>query len=469
MPLHSTRSHPGTSEALLSIRPQFAAPEMDDVPRERMPDGEMDAATAYQIVHDELTLDGNARLNLATFVTTWMDDHARRLMAACTDKNMIDKDEYPQTAELERRCVAMLAHLWHAPANADPVGCSTTGSSEACMLAGMALLRRWRARRDAVGMPAGHPNLVMGANVQVCWEKFCRYWDVEPRLVPVGADATHLTPAAAVGQCDEQTIGVVAVLGSTFDGSYEPVADIAAALDRLQVERGLDVPVHVDAASGGFVAPFVDPDLVWDFRLRRVQSINASGHKYGLVYPGVGWALWRDRAAVPDELVFHVDHLGGETPTFALNFSRPGAQVVAQYYMLLRLGFEGYRRVQQAARDTAVWLSGRVAELGPFQLLSDGSQLPVFAFRVAAGEGDADGGTHGFTVYDVSERLRSRGWLVPAYPMPPAIDDVSVLRVVVRNGFGHDLASLLVEDLRRAVDDLRGRSAAGAHRPAFHH
>ncbi len=287
--------------------------------------------------------------------------------------------------------------------------------------------------------------------------------------MPVGADATHLTPAAAVGQCDEQTIGVVAVLGSTFDGSYEPVADIAAALDRLQVERGLDVPVHVDAASGGFVAPFVDPDLVWDFRLRRVQSINASGHKYGLVYPGVGWALWRDRAAVPDELVFHVDHLGGDTPTFALNFSRPGAQVVAQYYMLLRLGFEGYRRVQQAARDTAVWLSGRIAELGPFQLLSDGSQLPVFAFRVAPGEGDADGGPHGFTVYDVSERLRSRGWSVPAYPMPPAIDDVSVLRVVVRNGFGHDLASLLVEDLRRAVDDLRGRAAAGAHQPAFHH
>ena len=190
-------------------------------------------------------------------------------------------------------------------------------------------------------MPADRPNLVMGANVQVCWEKFCRYWDVEPRLVPVGADATHLTPGAAVAQCDEQTIGVVAVLGSTFDGSYEPVADIASALDRLQVERGLDVPVHVDAASGGFVAPFVDPDLAWDFRLRRVQSINASGHKYGLVYPGVGWALWRDRPALPDELVFHVDYLGGDTPTFALNFSRPGAQVVAQYYMLLRLGFDG--------------------------------------------------------------------------------------------------------------------------------
>ncbi len=475
MPLHSTRSRrPGTPESLLSIRPQFADPDMDDVPRERLPDGEMDAATAYQVVHDELMLDGNARLNLATFVTTWMDDRARLLMAECTDKNMIDKDEYPQTAELERRCVAMLADLWHAPDNADPVGCSTTGSSEACMLAGMALLRRWRARRDLVGMPADRPNLVMGANVQVCWEKFCRYWDVEARLVPVGAAATHLTPDAAVAQCDEQTIGVVAVLGSTFDGSYEPVADIAAALDRLQVERGLDVPVHVDAASGGFVAPFLDPDLEWDFRLRRVQSINASGHKYGLVYPGVGWALWRDRAALPDELVFHVDYLGGDMPTFALNFSRPGAQVVAQYYMLLRLGFDGYRRVQQAARDTAVWLSGRVADLGPFQLLSDGSQLPVFAFRVAPGEGAPGGagsvGSAGWTVYDVADRLRSRGWLVPAYPMPPAIDDVSVLRVVVRNGFGQDLATLFVDDLRRVVDTLSGRTAAGdLHQPSFHH
>ncbi len=480
MALHSTRPHhDAEASAVLSIRPQFAASEMGGVPRLRLPEAEMDAETAYQVVHDELMLDGNARLNVATFVTTWMDDHARRLMAECTDKNMIDKDEYPQTAELERRCVHMLAHLWHAPATGAAVGCSTTGSSEACMLAGMALLRRWRTRRDAGGLPAGRPNLVMGANVQVCWEKFCRYWDVEPRLVPCSSESTHLTPGGAVAHCDEQTIGVVAVLGSTFDGSYEPVADIAAALDRLNVERGLDVPIHVDAASGGFIAPFLDPDLEWDFRLRRVQSINASGHKYGLVYPGVGWALWRDQAALPDDLVFHVDYLGGDMPTFALNFSRPGAQVVAQYYTMLRLGHEGYRRVQQSCRDTARWLADAVAALAPFELLTDGSELPVFAFRV--GEGRADrapaAGEDGdpphraaWTVYDVADALRMRGWLVPAYPMPPAIDDVSVLRVVVRNGFGPDLAMLLADDLRRAVDTLeRGGDCSGVPRPSFHH
>ena len=323
----------------------------------------------------------------------------------------------------------------------------------------------------------------MGANVQVCWEKFCRYWDVEPRLVPCGAEATHLTPAGAVAHCDEQTIGVVAVLGSTFDGSYEPVADIAAALDRLNVQRGLDVPIHVDAASGGFVAPFLDPDLEWDFRLRRVQSINASGHKYGLVYPGVGWAVWRDEAALPDELVFPVDYLGGDMPTFALNFSRPGAQVVAQYYTLLRLGFDGYRRVQQSCRDSARRVADAVAGMAPFELLTDGSDLPVVAFRrverlarapIGNGGGRGPGGPGAgrgdWTVYDVSDALRMRGWLVPAYPMPPALDDVSVLRIVVRNGFGPDLASLLIEDLRRAVASLeRGGGRADEPRAAFHH
>jgi glutamate decarboxylase len=270
-------------------------------------------------------LDGNARLNLATFVTTWMEPQARTLIAETLDKNAIDKDEYPQTAELERRCVNIIGALWNAAAEGGATGCSTTGSSEAAMLGGLALKWRWRERRRAAGRPFDRPNLVMGANVQVCWEKFCRYWDVEARMVPVSADAPRLTPEAAVEHCDENTIGVVAILGSTFDGSYEPVADIHAALDRLAAERGLDIPMHVDAASGGFIAPFLDRELVWDFRLPRVQSINASGHKYGLVYPGVGWVVWRDADALPEELVFKVDYLGGEMPTFALNFSRPGA------------------------------------------------------------------------------------------------------------------------------------------------
>jgi glutamate decarboxylase len=359
----------------------------------------------------------------------------------------------------------MLAELWHSPEGADATGTSTTGSSEGCMLGGLALKRRWARRRHAAGLPDDRPNLVMGANVQVCSEKFCRYWDVEPRLVPVGEGSTCLTPQGAAAACDERTIGVVAILGSTFDGVYEPVGEIAAALDRLQEEQGLDVPIHVDAASGGFVAPFIDTALEWDFRVARVASINASGHKYGLVYPGVGWAVWRDGAALPEELIFHVSYLGGDMPTFALNFSRPGAQVVAQYFTLLRLGFEGYRRVQQSCRDNARWLAARIAELGPFELVSDGSDLPVFAFALRAD-------VQGYTVYDVSETLRIKGWLVPAYPMPPAMQDVHVLRIVVRNDFSRDLAGMLVDDLRWALARL-GRGAAvpgdADGRSAFHH
>lgn len=463
MAIHEAR--PGEGAHALSLLPQFTRPgETGEVPRDRIPETGLPPDTAYQIVHDELLLDGNARLNLASFVTTWMEPQARRLMDECVDKNFIDRDEYPQTTELERRCVRMIADLWSAPADGKPIGCSTTGSSEACMLGGLALLRRWRERRRGEGREGGRPNLVMGANVQVCWEKFCRYWDVEPRKVPLGPGRTHLTAEGAVEHCDENTIGVVAIMGSTFDGSYEPVAEIAAALDRLQEERGLDVPIHVDAVSGGFIAPFLDPDVAWDFRVPRVQSINSSGHKYGLVYPGIGWIIWRDREALPKELIFDVDYLGGEMPTFALTFFRPGGQVAAQYYNLLRLGREGYRRVQQACRDTAKWLASRIAGLGPFELVSDGSAVPAFAFRLRDD-------VRGYTVFDISAGLRMRGWIVPAYPMPPRLEDVAVLRIVVRNGFSRDLASQLLADLERVVRSLErtGRSYPEPQAIGFHH
>jgi len=415
---------------------------------------------AYQIIHDELMLDGSARLNLATFVTTWMEPQARQLMAECVDKNMIDKDEYPQTAELERRCVAILADLWHAPGPEQATGCSTTGSSEACMLAGLALQRRWAQR---VGDRTRRPNLVMGANVQVCWEKFCRYWDVEPRIVPMSGDRFHLDADQAVALCDQDTIGVVAILGSTFDGSYEPVAAIAAALDELAGAGGPDVPIHVDGASGAMVAPFLDPDLVWDFQLPRVASINTSGHKYGLVYPGVGWVLWRDADALPEELIFNVNYLGGNMPTFALNFSRPGSEVVAQYYTFFRLGRSGFVAVQQAARDVATSLAARIAEMPEFRLLSRGDELPVFAFTTTDQ-------THGWDVFAVSRALRQRGWQVPAYTFPADRQDLSVLRVVCRNGFGHDLADLFLNDLRTAVQDLHAEPRGPASGPsAFHH
>jgi glutamate decarboxylase len=448
----------------LAVAPIFTL-EANEIPRHQLPDGELPAEVAYQIIHDELMLDGNARLNLATFVTTWMEPQAEKLMAECFDKNMIDKDEYPQTAELESRCVAILSRLWHAPDPDQATGCSTTGSSEAAMLGGLALKRRWQQRRKAEGKPTDAPNIVMGINVQVCWEKFANYWDVEMRLVPMDGDRLHLSAEEAVKRCDENTIGVVPVLGSTFDGSYEPVQEICAALDDLQARAGLDVPVHVDGASGAFVAPFIDPELEWDFRLPRVASINVSGHKYGLVYPGVGWVVWRDAQALPEDLIFWVNYLGDNMPTFALNFSRPGAQVVGQYYNFLRLGFDGYRKVQAYARDVAKRLSGRIAELGPFELVTKGDELPVFAFKLAD---DIDN----FTVFDVSNSLRERGWLLPAYTFPKNREDLAALRVVVKRGFSHDMADLLVADLHRQLPHLQEQPAPvhdSTTATSFHH
>jgi glutamate decarboxylase len=434
-------------------------------PHDRLGEHPVPPDSAYQLIHDELMLDGSARLNLATFVTTWMEPQARTLMSECVDKNMIDKDEYPQTAELERRCVSILADLWHAPEATAATGCSTTGSSEACMLAGMALKRHWAARTKAG--PDRRPNLVMGANVQVCWEKFCRYWDVEPRVIPMDGDRYHLDATSAAKAVDENTIGVVAILGSTFDGSYEPVAAIADALDEVMARTGVDVPIHVDGASGGMIAPFLDPDLKWDFRLERVVSINTSGHKYGLVYPGVGWVLWRDANRLPQELIFNVNYLGGQMPTFALNFSRPGAEVVAQYYTFFRLGRSGFHAVQQASRDVAMYIASAVADLGPFELLSKGDQLPVFAFTT-------NKKAKGWDVFAVSKALRERGWQVPAYTFPKNREDLAVLRIVCRNGFSLDLADVFLGDLREAVDELSdagaaGSSATAAQGSAFHH
>jgi glutamate decarboxylase len=467
MALHRHETGDAADDSL-SVRHHLVDPgETGQIPRLRLADLPMPADSAYRIVHDELLLDGSARLNLATFVTTYMDQEAEKLMGECLPKNMIDKDEYPQTAELERRCVNIIAHLWNASENEQATGCSTTGSSEACMLGGMALKWRWRAKREAKGLPADKPNLVMGANVQVCWEKFARYWDVEMRLVPVGPEATHLNAETAVAHCDENTIGVVAVLGSTYDGTYEPVAEIAQALGVLADSGGPDIPMHVDAASGGFIAPFLDPELEWDFRIGRVASINASGHKFGLVYPGVGWAIWRDASALPEELIFDVDYLGGHMPTFALNFSRPGAQVIAQYYAFLRLGRDGYQRIQQECRDNCGWIANRIGDMGPFEIVSRGDGIPAVAFKMAPPT-SRDG--PGYTVYDVSEGLRAHGWLVPAYTMPPNMEDMAVLRVVVRNGFSRDMAGLFLESLAAVVERLQGGPHATPEaRSSFHH
>jgi glutamate decarboxylase len=465
MPLSHPKGPARSTRQDVEQPPAIAMLEGCRVPRHTIPDGALPPDAAYQIIHDELMIDGNARLNLATFVTTWMEPQAQQLMTECFDKNMIDKDEYPQTAEIETRCVNILANLWHAPDAETATGCSTTGSSEAAMLGGLALKRRWARAREAAGEDASKPNIVMGDNVQICWEKFANYWDVEMRLVPMEGDRFHLSAEEAVKRVDENTIGVVAILGSTFDGSYEPVAEICDALDEVQADTGLDIPVHVDGASGAFIAPFLDEHLEWDFRLPRVASINASGHKYGLVYPGVGWIVWRDASSLPDELIFWVNYLGDNMPTFALNFSRPGAQVVAQYYTFLRLGFEGFKRVQGYSREVAMRLAEEIEKLGPFELITRGDALPVFAFKL---KDEIDN----YTVFDVSNALRSRGWQLPAYTFPANREDLAALRVVVRQGFTHDLSDLLIEDIKRELKLLEQQQKplhTSDNSSTFHH
>lgn len=415
----------------------------------KFPDFEQNARNVFSAVRDELMLDGNSRQNLATFCQTWVDEEVHELMALSIDKNMIDKDEYPQTAEIEQRCVNMLADLWHSPDAATTLGCSTIGSSEAAMLGGLALKWQWRKRQHAAGKPTDRPNMICGP-VQICWHKFARYFDVELREIPLEGDRLIMTPEEVIKRADENTIGVVPTLGVTFTCQYEPVKAVSDALDKLQAEKGWDIPIHVDGASGAFLAPFCAPTIEWDFRLPRVKSINASGHKFGLAPLGAGWVIWRQAADLPEELIFNVNYLGGNMPTFALNFSRPGGQIIAQYYNFLRLGREGYSKIHNACYATAQYLATEIGKMGPFEILFGGDSqqgIPALCWKIKDGFD-----THGYTLYDLADRLRSRGWQVPAYSMPAHREDLVIQRILVRHGVSIDLAALLLGDMRRALE-----------------
>ncbi len=418
-----------------------------DLPKYTMPNTGMESDTAFNLVKDALLLDGVARQNLATFCQTWSDDKVHKIMDLCLDKNMIDKDEYPATAELEKRCVHMIADLWNSPDAKNTAGCSTTGSSEAAMLGGLAMKFRWRNKRKAENKPYDKPNIVTGP-IQVCWEKFARYFDVELREVPLEHDRLGLDENIMLDYIDENTIGVVPTFGVTFTCHYEPVAAICAALDKLQEEKGWDIPVHVDAASGGFIAPFVEPDIVWDFRLPRVMSINTSGHKFGLAPLGVGWVIWRNLEDLPEDLIFWVNYLGGNMPTFALNFSRPGGQIVAQYYLLTHLGREGYKAIMSNLYDNAQHIGKEMVKMGDFELFFDGDSkkgIPAISWTLSNPKA-------AYSLYDLSDRLRMRGWQVAAYSMLPNIEEIVVMRLVLRHGFSRELADLFVEDVQRALD-----------------
>lgn len=437
--------------------------------RQHFPVEEMREDIAFQVISDELLLDGNARQNLATFCQTWDDGNVHKLMDLSINKNWIDKEEYPQSAAIDMRCVNMMADLWNAPLheNGQAVGTNTIGSSEACMLGGMAMKWRWRKHREAAGKPTDKPNFVCGP-VQVCWHKFARYWDVEIREIPMEPGQLFMDPKRMIEACDENTIGVVPTFGVTYTGNYEFPQPLHDALDKLQAETGLDIEMHIDAASGGFLAPFVAPDIVWDFRLPRVKSISTSGHKFGLAPLGCGWVIWRDTAALPDELVFKVDYLGGQVGTFAINFSRPAGQVIAQYYEFLRLGREGYTKVQSASYQVAGFLAEEIAKLGPYEFICSGGVnegIPAVCFRVKEGENP------GYTLYDLSERLRLRGWQVPAFALNGGMSDVVVMRIMCRRGFEMDFAGLLLDDFKSSLRYLNEHPSLGgeASQESFNH
>ncbi|KAG6518048.1 glutamate decarboxylase 4-like isoform X1 [Zingiber officinale] len=421
------------------------------LPRFRMPPQSIPKEAAYQIINDELMLDGNPRLNLASFVTTWMEPECDKLIMDAVNKNYVDMDEYPVTTELQNRCVNMIAHLFNAPIGDDEtaIGVGTVGSSEAIMLAGLAFKRKWQNRRKAEGKPTDKPNIVTGANVQVCWEKFARYFEVELKEVKLREGYYVMDPAKAVEMVDENTICVAAILGSTLTGEFEDVKTLNDLLTAKNKEAGWDVPIHVDAASGGFIAPFLYPELEWDFRLPLVKSINVSGHKYGLVYAGVGWVVWRNKEDLPEELIFHINYLGADQPTFTLNFSKGSSQIIAQYYQLIRLGFEGYRNIMENCTENMKVLKAGIEATERFVIVSKDVGVPLVAFSLKD--------SSKFTVFDVSESLRRFGWIVPAYTMPADAEHVAVLRVVIREDFSRSLAERLVIDIQKVLLDLDHR------------
>lgn len=424
--------------------------EEQEIPKYKLGKNPIEPRVAYRLVKDEFLDEGNARQNLATFCQTYMEDEAALLMAETLEKNAIDKSEYPRTAELENRCVNILADLWNAPKEKSYTGTSTVGSSEACMLAGMAMKFRWRnqAKKLGLNIQAASPNLVISSGYQVCWEKFCVYWDIEMRRVPMDEKHMSMDMDKVMDYVDEYTIGIVGILGITYTGKYDDIKALDALVETYNSQTDYKISIHVDGASGAMFAPFIEPKLQWDFRLKNVASINTSGHKYGLVYPGIGWVLWRDKAYLPEELVFNVSYLGGEMPTMAINFSRSASQIIGQYYNFLRFGFEGYRAIHQRTKDVAMYLAAEVEKTGLFKMYNDGVNLPIVCYALKV-ETEVE-----WTLYDLADRLLMKGWQVPAYPLPADLEDVLVQRYVVRADFGMNTAVDFMEDFNEALKEL---------------
>jgi len=424
----------------------------EHAPSKEFPTIGMPSLDAMRLVGEELTLDGDPMRNLATFVTTWMEPEAQRIIAENLHRNFIDHAEYPRTAEIEQRCIRMLADLYHAPG--ETTGARCQGSSEAIMLGALSLKWKWKERREAAGKPVDRPNLIFGGDVHVVWEKFCRYFDVEPRIVPLQEHKYTIGPEDVEPHLDENTIGVAAVLGTTFTGHMDDIRGINDLLVEVEDKKGLHVPLHIDAASGGFVWPFLYPHSEWDFRLETVRSINVSGHKFGLVYPGIGWLIFREKSDLSEDLVFYENYLGKTDATFTLNFSTGSAMVLAQYYNLVRLGRQGYTFVMEAMQKNTSALADQLSATGDFELIGqDEERLPLVAFKLAE--------KRSYDEFDIAWQLSAeRGWMVPAYTLPPNAQDVTIMRALVKQTLSLELVDTLAGDIAQACRTLDEKGRA---------
>lgn len=431
--------------------PIFGVLECDvEMPKTKLCKNPVAPKVAYRLIKDELMDEGNARLNLATFCQTYMEDKATELMSETLEKNAIDKSEYPQTTEIENRCVDIISDLWNTPKNMNSIGTSTVGSSEACMLGGMAMKFRWRKEAEKLGINinAKKPNIIISSGYQVCWEKFCVYWDVEMRTVPMDQDHMSINVEMVSDYIDEYTIGIVGILGLTYTGKFDDIKALDKVVEIYNKNHESKVYIHVDAASGGLFTPFIEPSLEWDFRLNNVVSINTSGHKYGLVYPGIGWIVWKDKSFLPKELIFEVSYLGGKMPTMAINFSRSASQIIAQYYNFLRFGFKGYEEIHTRTKNVAMYISREIKATGYFEILNNGKNIPIVCYKLK------NYSNIEWTLYDLADCLLMKGWQVPAYPLPQNLDSTIIQRIVCRADLSHDMAGLFIRDFKNAINTL---------------
>ena len=427
-----------------------------EMPKKSLNDEAMAPNLAYRLIKDELLEEGTARLNPATFCQTYMEEEAVELMTECFDKNAIDKSEYQKTAELENRCIDIIADLWNKPKEFNHIGTSTVGSSEACMLGGLAMKFRWRERAKKLGLDLNKkPNLVVSSGYQICWKKFCVYWDIELRTIPLDNEHMSLNLDKVTEVLDEYTIGVVGLFGLTYTGKCDDIEGLDTLLEEYNKTTENKVYIHIDAASGGFFTPFVNPKMPWDFRLKNVVSISASGHKYGLVYPGIGWVLWKDKSYLPYELVFEVSYLGGMLPTIAINFSRSASHIIGQYYNFLRLGYQGFKKIHLRTKNAALYISNELKDMGLFEIYNNGETLPIVCYKLK------DDANVRWSLYDLADRLLMKGWQVPAYPLPNNLNDIIIQRIVCRSDFNKNLAMEFIKDIKMAINDLNNSRVLG--------